>query len=64
MRFRELKLRRNPDCPLCGDSPTLSELIDYQQFCGIPQQAAEEAAAQERLPEITPAGVEGPSGCR
>ena len=56
MRFRELKLRRNPDCPLCGDSPTLHELIDYQQFCGIPQQAAEEAA-QERLPEITPAAL-------
>lgn len=56
LRFRELRLRRNPDCPLCGDEPTLRELIDYQQFCGIPQQAAEEAA-QERLPEITPAAL-------
>lgn len=56
LRFRELRLRRNPDCPLCGDEPTLRELIDYQQFCGIPQQAAEEAA-QERLPEITPADL-------
>jgi sulfur-carrier protein adenylyltransferase/sulfurtransferase len=35
MRFRELKLRRNPDCPVCGDRPTVTELIDYQQFCGI-----------------------------
>ena len=53
MRFRELRLRRNPDCPLCGDRPSVRELIDYQQFCGIPQQAAAEAAL-EGLPEITP----------
>ncbi len=56
MRFRELRLRRNPECPVCGDNPTVTELIDYQQFCGIPQQAAQEAA-QEKLPEITPAGL-------
>jgi len=37
MRFRELKLRRNPECPVCGDHPTITKLIDYQQFCGIPQ---------------------------
>jgi adenylyltransferase/sulfurtransferase len=35
MRFRELKLRRNADCPVCGDHPTVTELIDYQQFCGV-----------------------------
>ena len=35
MRFRELKLRRNKDCPVCGDHPTVTELIDYDQFCGI-----------------------------
>lgn len=35
MRFRELKLRRNPDCPVCGDHPTITELIDYDAFCGI-----------------------------
>jgi sulfur-carrier protein adenylyltransferase/sulfurtransferase len=35
MRFRELKLRRNPDCPVCGDHPTVTELIDYEHFCGI-----------------------------
>jgi sulfur-carrier protein adenylyltransferase/sulfurtransferase len=35
MRFRELKLRRNPDCPVCGDNPSVTELIDYEQFCGI-----------------------------
>ena len=35
MRFRELKLRRDPECPVCGDNPTVTELIDYDQFCGI-----------------------------
>jgi adenylyltransferase/sulfurtransferase len=38
MRFRELKLRKNPDCPICGDHPTITKLIDYHQFCGVPQQ--------------------------
>jgi molybdopterin/thiamine biosynthesis adenylyltransferase/rhodanese-related sulfurtransferase/molybdopterin converting factor small subunit len=37
MRFRELKLRKNPECPVCGDRPTVTKLIDYQQFCGIIQ---------------------------
>ena len=41
MRFRELKLRRNPECPVCGDHPTIHELIDYQQFCGVPNQTHE-----------------------
>ncbi len=36
MRFRELKLRRDPQCPLCGDHPTINHLIDYDQFCGVP----------------------------
>jgi len=35
MRFRELKLRRDPECPLCGDTPTVTALIDYDQFCGV-----------------------------
>ena len=35
MRFRDLKLRRDPDCPVCGDRPTVTELIDYEQFCGV-----------------------------
>src|SRR6202045_3735634 len=35
MKFRELKLRKDPDCPVCGKNPTVTELIDYQQFCGI-----------------------------
>ena len=40
MKFRELKLRRDPSCPLCGDHPTIKELIDYEVFCGIPAQPA------------------------
>ncbi|MEO8027211.1 MAG: molybdopterin-synthase adenylyltransferase MoeB [Bryobacteraceae bacterium] len=35
MRFRELKLRKNPECPICGPNKTITELIDYEQFCGI-----------------------------
>jgi molybdopterin/thiamine biosynthesis adenylyltransferase/rhodanese-related sulfurtransferase len=35
MRFRELKLRKDPECPVCGENPTVTELIDYEQFCGI-----------------------------
>ena len=38
MKFRELKLRRDSECPVCGDNPTVTELIDYQQFCGLPSQ--------------------------
>jgi molybdopterin/thiamine biosynthesis adenylyltransferase/rhodanese-related sulfurtransferase/molybdopterin converting factor small subunit len=46
MRFRELKLRRNTECPVCGDHPTIRELIDYEQFCGIPNQPHEPIAAE------------------
>ena len=35
MKFRELKLRKNPDCPACGTHPTITQLIDYNEFCGI-----------------------------
>ncbi len=34
--FRKLNIRRDPHCPLCGDNPTIKELIDYEQFCGVP----------------------------
>lgn len=56
MRFRELKLRRNPECPACGDHPTIKRLIDYQQFCGIPQQQAAPAPGA-REGEIDPVEV-------
>src|SRR5437763_507151 len=44
MKFRELKLRRNTECPVCGDHPTVTKLIDYEQFCGVPQQQAAQPA--------------------
>ncbi|MSQ11230.1 MAG: molybdopterin-synthase adenylyltransferase MoeB [Dehalococcoidia bacterium] len=40
MEFREMRLRRNPECPLCGDHPTVTELIDYEVFCGLTPSAA------------------------
>jgi adenylyltransferase/sulfurtransferase len=53
MRFRELKLRKNPECPVCGEHPTITKLIDYAEFCGV---RGEEAAspAQTTVPEIAP----------
>jgi adenylyltransferase/sulfurtransferase len=45
MEFRSVKVRRNPKCPLCGDNPTVTELIDYEQFCGMPAREGAAAAA-------------------
>ena len=42
LKFREFKLRRDPKCPVCGDHPTITDLVDYEQFCGIPQAHAAE----------------------
>ncbi len=39
MEFREVKIRRDPECPLCGDNPTIDHLIDYEAFCGGPMEA-------------------------
>jgi sulfur-carrier protein adenylyltransferase/sulfurtransferase len=52
MRFRELKLRKDPDCPVCGTHPTVKELIDYDQFCGIGP-AAPEPVHVNNATEIT-----------
>ncbi len=49
MRFRELKLRKNPECPVCGNHPTVTKLIDYEQFCGM---RGEESAMPSQSPEI------------
>ena len=51
MKFRELKLRKNPECPLCGKNPSITKLIDYEQFCGI---RGEEQEIKMSVPEITP----------
>jgi molybdopterin/thiamine biosynthesis adenylyltransferase/rhodanese-related sulfurtransferase len=53
MRFRELKLRKNPDCPVCGTNPTVTELIDYNQFCGIAPEPAEAAQVKNGIPQIS-----------
>jgi adenylyltransferase/sulfurtransferase len=55
MRFRELKLQRDPECPVCGDHPTVTKLIDYEQFCGVPKPGAAQASA---LPAELEASVE------
>ena len=59
MKFREMKLRKNPDCVLCGPNPTVTELVDYHAFCGVkPAPSADEIAAIETLRgrnwELTP----------
>src|SRR5450755_3534024 len=52
MKFRELKLRKNHSCPMCGDHPTITKLIDYYEFCGV---RGEEAPGPDvQVPEITP----------
>jgi adenylyltransferase/sulfurtransferase len=56
MRFRELKLRKNPKCPVCGENPTVTALIDYQHFCGIvPETPAtsEGRIVKNGIPQIT-----------
>ena len=53
MRFRELKLRKNPECPVCGDNPTVTELIDYQQFCGIAPETPQEASVKNGIPQLS-----------
>jgi len=49
MKFRELRLRRDPQCPLCGEHPTITQLVDYQAFCGIPDAAAQPASNPDEV---------------
>ena len=51
MRFRELRVRKNPECPVCGANPSVRELIDYNQFCGV---RGEEAPVTSNVQEIQP----------
>ena len=53
MRFRELRVRKNPECPVCGANPTVKELIDYSQFCGIRGEEPESTPGA-KIPEIQP----------
>jgi adenylyltransferase/sulfurtransferase len=49
MKFRELKLRRDPACPICGEHPTIKKLIDYEMFCGIAPEPANPAVNPEEV---------------
>src|SRR5262252_4047697 len=53
MRFRELKLRKDPDCPVCGTHPTIHKLIDYEEFCGLRGQEQPVNTIPAGVPEIT-----------
>ncbi|MBV9925840.1 MAG: molybdopterin-synthase adenylyltransferase MoeB [Acidobacteria bacterium] len=56
LRFRELKLRKDPACPVCGENPTVKELIDYEQFCGLtppPAAVQTNSETEGRMEEIT-----------
>ena len=50
--FRTLKVRKNPECPICGAHPTVTELIDYEAFCGLPANGAA-PSAEQAVPEVT-----------
>jgi len=52
-RWRELKLKRNPECPVCGDNPTVTGLIDYDEFCGLGGTSMESNAQPQAVPQIT-----------
>jgi adenylyltransferase/sulfurtransferase len=51
MKFRELKLRKNPECPICGEHRTITQLIDYHQFCGVPNPSAPPAQQETKVNE-------------
>jgi adenylyltransferase/sulfurtransferase len=53
MRFRELKLRKNPECPVCGAHPTVTHLIDYQQFCGLEPASEAQKAVKNGIPQLS-----------
>lgn len=62
MTFREVKLRRDPECPVCGESPTVTELIDYEQFCGIPaEEESEDLSADEVTVQDMKQALEDPA---
>jgi sulfur-carrier protein adenylyltransferase/sulfurtransferase len=58
MRFRELKLKKDPDCPVCGTHPTVTKLIDYEQFCGVMPAAPEQPAVSQNANPLEITAVE------
>src|SRR5580692_6542919 len=61
MKFRELKLRRDPQCPICGDHPTIKELIDYDMFCGIVPEPENEGNPDEVTVQDMKKALEDPA---
>ncbi|MDT4969191.1 MAG: sulfur-carrier protein adenylyltransferase/sulfurtransferase [Acidobacteriota bacterium] len=59
LRFRELKISKDPECPVCGENPTIRELIDYEEFCGISptEEPLRQAGGAEPMVEITAADL-------
>lgn len=57
MEFREMQVQKDPNCPVCGEHPTITELIDYEQFCGVPfpEDPVRAALRQEEEQELVPA---------
>ena len=62
MTFRELKVRKSPKCPICGPNPTITALIDYQEFCGVRGQEPAAPAASDPAAEVTPAEYQARRG--
>jgi adenylyltransferase/sulfurtransferase len=59
MEFNQVRLHKNPDCPVCGENPTVTELIDYEMFCGMPAHdrslyGQQDNGQEEDVPAITP----------
>jgi len=61
MKFRELKLRRDPQCPVCGEHPTIKELIDYEMFCGIAPESQPAANPDEVTVQEMKKALDDPS---
>ena len=59
MTFRTLNISRTPSCPVCGDHPTVTELIDYEQFCGFP--SADAQPAEEEMEAVAANGTGQPA---
>jgi adenylyltransferase/sulfurtransferase len=52
LKFREMKLRKDPECPICGENPVIKELIDYEEFCGLKTEATPPDLSEPKLDEI------------
>ncbi len=53
LEWRELELRKDPECPVCGENPTVTELIDYEEFCGVPAREDARSAEEDAVPQMS-----------